>query len=75
MNDFSKPGSVIWVEDNTLTLRDRFAIAAMNGLMSDNNTISVCMRSVTENSLEDTAAGFAQICYTMADCMLKVRGN
>jgi hypothetical protein len=34
MDDFSKPGSVIYVEDNYLTLRDRFAIAAMNAIIS-----------------------------------------
>jgi len=75
MSNYNIPGSVIYVEDNTLTLRDKFAIAALSGVMSDHNTISLYMKAVVSDSLCDTAGGFAKICYSIADAMLAERNK
>lgn len=71
MNDFSNecfvtsPGSVIYVGDNILTLRDRFAIAALSGGMSNPNCSSVMTGYIDKQ--------FAEKCYKIADFMLEAR--
>lgn len=58
--DVTVPSSVIYVDDNTLTLRDRFAIAALCGPVSD---------------LTGTAEEHAQIAYEYADAMMEARNK
>lgn len=56
---------VISAKNETLTLRDQFAMAAMNGILSNH-----CM---IDNVTEQSAAWVAKESYLMADAMLNAR--
>ena len=55
--------STLTARSSTETLRDRFAMAALTGMLACPN-----------NSEGNTLDNFAAIAYAIADAMLKVRG-
>lgn len=57
-------------QDKTLTLRDQFAIAALNGCLSHSDK-----GNVTFNSVKDATDYYAKLAYAYADAMLKARGK
>lgn len=62
------PGSIVPPEQGlSLTLRDQFAMAAMQGILSNEAMIAVV--------IEESAAWVSREAYIMADAMLKARGK
>lgn len=57
-------------QDKTLTLRDQFAIAALNGCLSHSDK-----GNVTFNSVKDATDYYAKLAYAYADAMLAARGK
>ncbi|EOE5319648.1 hypothetical protein ACKGF9_001708 [Providencia rettgeri] len=52
-------------QDKTLTLRDQFAISAMQGVLSN--------EAIITNIIEESAAWVSREAYIMADAMLAAR--
>lgn len=62
------PGSIVSSEQGeTLTLRDQFAMSAMQGILSNEAMIT--------NVIEESAAWVSREAYLMADAMLAARGK
>ncbi|WP_272518153.1 MULTISPECIES: hypothetical protein [unclassified Providencia] len=65
------PGSIVTPEQGlSLTLRDQFAIAALNGCLSHSDK-----GNVTFNSVKDATDYYAKLAYAYADAMLAARGK
>ncbi|MEY0030544.1 hypothetical protein AB7459_17155 [Providencia rettgeri] len=54
-------------QNEALTLRDQFAMSAMQGILSNEAMIAVV--------IEESAAWVSREAYIMADAMLKARGK
>nr|WP_306801768.1 MULTISPECIES: hypothetical protein [unclassified Providencia] len=57
-------------QNEALTLRDRFAIAALNGILSHSDN-----GNVTFNSVKDATDYYAKLAYAYADAMLAARNK
>ncbi|WP_272577959.1 hypothetical protein [Providencia sp. PROV260] len=57
-------------QNEALTLRDQFAIAALNGCLSHSDK-----GNVTFNSVKDATDYYAKLAYAYADAMLAARGK
>lgn len=55
------------ITDNPISLRDQFAMAAMQGILSNEAMIAVV--------IEESAAWVSREAYIMADAMLAARGK
>lgn len=66
------PGLQDDCEFNGMSLRDRFALAAMQGDWAAQNELCGAFRSETD---VETLKGRAGLYYRMADAMLEVRGE
>jgi len=60
------------MNDEDLRLRDQFAIAAMQGILTAKSYLSTTLQELSDNDSE-IAAKIAITAYKMADAMRKVR--